>query len=268
MLSFQLPRVAILFPAFVLSLVTVSALSQRPALANPGPRQVTFAPRKDQPRPKYTVGGGRRTEEICSQDRIQNAANPQVKSVSRLLTPLVPGQELLPGQERDVQFTMKARPTLLVYVPSTTARAIEVTLYVQENQREKGVYQTLVKLPQSPGIVRIALPPEAPALEVGRDYKWVVALACQTNRPAPNDPFAERLIRRIEPGAELVSKLNQAVGLERAALYGKAGLWYEMVAELAALRQAKPGDGAINANWATLLQSTGFGELAAAPLRN
>lgn len=268
MLSFQFSRLGLLSLAFVLPLLTVSALSNQPTLASTRNKQVTFAPRKDQPRPKYTVGGGRRSEEKCPQDRLQNSANPQVKSVSRLLTPLVPGKELLPGQEREVQFTMNARPTLLVYIPSTRAKAIEVTLYVQENRREKGVYQTMSKLPPSPGIMRITLPPEAPALEVGRDYKWSVALACQTRRPAPSDPFTERLIRRIEPGAELVSKLKQTTGLGRAALYGEAGFWYEMVAELADLRQAKPEDGAISSNWLNLLQTAGFGELAEVPLRN
>lgn len=53
------------------------------------------------------------------------------------------------------------------------------------------------KLTGTPGIVSISLAATAPDLEMGKDYKWIVALACQSGELTPEDPFVEALIRSI-----------------------------------------------------------------------
>lgn len=222
----------------------------------------TFEPRKDQPAPTLTVGGGRRNDAKCPQDRQASEQLTQTNPLNQHLTPL------LPSPFTNLQLTVSEHPTFLVYVPQTTAKAVEFTLVTKDKDNsEKGIYQTTLALTSTPGIVSISLPATAPVLEIGKDYKWVVVMACQGGNPTPEDPLAEGLVRRIQPDSSL-SQLDKAKPLNRVALYAKSGNWYDAVANLAALRKDQPNDPEVASAWKDLLQGAGLGAIANAPLKN
>src|SRR5919202_1471315 len=168
-------------------LTTAQAQSKSPTQTSPAPKQkqVTFEPRKDQPAPSTTVGGGRRNDGKCSQDRkASGQSTTEAQSLDQLLTPL------LRSPINDPQLTVSARPTFLVYVPQTSAQGLELLL----ERDGTGIYQTTVNLTGTPGIVTIQLPANAPELEMGKDYKWLVSTVCGSEETKA--PFVEGLVRR------------------------------------------------------------------------
>ena len=219
-------------------------------------KTVTFEPRKDQPAPTVTVGGGRRNDGKCSQDRpASEQSTTSAKSLDQLLTPL------LRSPLSDPQLTVSARPTFLVYVPQTSAKGMELLL----ERDGKGIYQTRINLSGTPGIVSIQLPANAPALEIGKDYKWLVSMVCGSG--SPEDSFVEGSVRRIELGSTL-NQIDRAKPLDKVALYAKSGVWFDAVANLAALRKAQPNDAQVASAWKELLQGAGLGAIANTPISN
>lgn len=220
------------------------------------PKQVTFEPRKDQPAPKITVGGGRRNDGQCSQDRKASELTiPEAKPLNQLMTPL------LRSPQSDAQLTVSSRPTFLVYVPKTSAKGLELTL----EQDGKGISLTTVNLTGTPGIVSISLPANEPELEIGKDYRWLVSVVCE--RGSPEDSFADGTVRRIKADSSL-SKIDLAKPLDKVVLYAKNGVWFDALANLAALRKAQPNNPEVASAWKDLLQGAGLGAIANAPLKN
>lgn len=233
-----------------------AANSQQTTASPAKKRRVTFDPPPDQPAPKVTIGGGRRDNDKCPQDREPANQPSGTKTAEQLLTLLVPTSSKL-------GLTVSPHPTFLVYVPQTSASSVVFTL---ENQQGEGIYKTKQDLKGTPGIVSFKLPTTAPPLAIGQDYKWVVSMVCQ---PAgPRDPFAEGVVRRVQPNAELASQLNKAQPIDRVALYAKAGIWQEATADLASLRQSQPQNAELTTAWKDLLQSVGLDAVSSAPLKN
>lgn len=219
-------------------------------------KRVIFEPRSDQPAPGTTRGGGRRNDSKCWQDRQSSQSPAQAQSSEQLLTPL------LRSPLDEPQLTVSSRPTFLVYIPQTSAKAVELSL---EDADGNGIYQTAMNLTGTPGIISISLPTSAPELEMGKDYKWIVSMVCQTG--APEDWFAEGSVRRVQADSSLI-QVEQVEPLDQVALYAKSGIWFEAVANLAALRKAQPNNPEIASAWEELLEEAGLGAIANAPLQN
>jgi Domain of Unknown Function (DUF928) len=103
---------------------------------------------------------------------------------SLLLTALAPKSH--PGQ------TTLARPTVYWYVQ---------------------LWET--EMTSQPGLMALTLPPDAPALEIGQDYRWKAVLLCNPNRPS---------------GAIITSATIQRVadlGTQQANQYAENGIWYD-----------------------------------------
>ena len=246
----------VMIPGF---LTTAQAQTRTPTqtTGNSRLKQVTFEPRKDQPAPTITVGGGRRNDGKCLQDRQASAqSSTEVKPLDQLLTPL------LRSPVTEPQLTVSARPTFLVYVPQTSAKAMELKL---EDSNGQDFYYTTLNLSSTPGIVSIQLPTNAPELEIGKDYKWLVSMVCGSG--APEDSFVDGSVRRIQADSTL-SQIERAKPLDKVALYAKNGVWFDAVANLAALRKAQPNDPQVASAWKELLQGAGLDAIANAPLKN
>ena len=246
----------VMIPGF---LTTAQAQTKTPTQTPSASRlkQVTFEPRKDQPAPTVTVGGGRRNRGTCStqETKASEQSTTEVKSLDQLLTPL------LRSPVTDPQLTVSAHPTFLVYVPQTSAKGLELTL----EQDGKGIYQTTMNLTGTPGIVSISLPATAPELEIGKDYKWLVSVVCESG--SPEDSYVVGSVRRIQPDSSL-SQIDRAQPLDKFALYAKSGVWFDAVANLATLRKAQPNDPQVASAWENLLKGAGLGAIANAPLKN
>jgi hypothetical protein len=165
----------------------------------------------------------------------------------------------------DVVLTAKKYPTLFWYLPPNSAQMILFNLI--DDSSGEIIYESTMKTTGEGGIVSLILPENSglPALEIGKDYYWSFTMICD-HLDVQANPFVEGLIRRVEPSANLVQKLNQSSALERVNLYANAGFWYDTIAELASLRRANPDDSQLAQEWEELLRSVQLDDLALEPL--
>lgn len=226
---------------FAFSLLAVLAVAP---LANA--QSVSFKPKG---RPEQTAGGAARGN--CLQVGASQGADGNVSAPIAALIPATDGE-----------FTAADRPTFMVNISQPGVRQAELSLWDENSQ---GIYQTTISLAGTAGIVGLQLPKDAPPLEVGQRYKWTVAVVCDVaNRQ--RDAVVEGWIQRGEMTATMTQELNAADALKQAQLYAANGFWYDTVAALAALRQSRPEDTTIAAQWQELLGSVGLTELAQEPV--
>ena len=227
-----------------LSLVGTSstmAKAQNKSIYTTKKHRVTFEPPEGS-RPEQTVGGASRGEQ-CPLDSIEQDL------------PLTP---LLPTGSRSL--TMESHPTLMVYVPETSATSALLSI---RNADEDYDYQTMVSIGDRAGIVSLTVPNDAPALDTNHEYEWSLILLCD-NKLRPDSPVAQGDIMRIADDSYLSAKLARANQLESAAIYADAGLWYDTLSSLAKLKSSNPKDINISANWESLLGSVGLTDIAKA----
>ncbi|NET35417.1 MAG: DUF928 domain-containing protein [Cyanothece sp. SIO1E1] len=195
-------------------------------------------------RVKTTRGGASRTAvRKCMQDEPYQTA----------LTPVLPaaGESL----------TVSSHPTFWVYIPETSAPQAHFTL---KDADQRGIYQALVPISKTGGMLALELPEGEPGLELNKTYYWSVALICQ---PTQSDiPAVEGQVKRILPGPSLRSQLAGKSDLQQAAIYGREGIWYDMLNNLAQPQQTQPNDSTITANWVEILSSEGLEAIATQPL--
>lgn len=161
--------------------------------------RITFEP-PGRGKPKSTAGGASRDGGLCPQDATELSASD---------TPFLPAA--------DYGLTLAERPTFFVSIPETVAQQ---ALFIIKDQQEDYFYQKTVQIPNTPGIVSIELPSDAPALEIGKSYQWSFIILCgQTLRP--DSPGVNGQIQRIEADTALMPDIEQLSPLERVAFYGK-----------------------------------------------
>jgi hypothetical protein len=204
---------------------------------------VTFEPPAGDA-PKQSSGGASRDGGQCFSQAKTNAA----------VTPLTP--------DTHYGLTVAERPTFFVYLPETGAK--EMFFSVQD-QDGKQAYQTTLPLPDKPGVIGVKLPASAPALEVGKNYKWSLVMVCG-GELEPDSPGVEGWVRRVAPTPTLKSQKQLEVSLESASELAKAGIWYDALSALAQLRQAQPENLALSAHWKELLESVKLDAIATEPL--
>lgn len=224
--------------------------------ANAQTNAATFEPPVNNPTPPTTIGGGRRGNDgQCLTDRDLHPKDPKEKkhSADHEITLLLPPNKF--------GLTIAPNPQLFAYIPKTNAIAVEFTL---ENPQGKGIARKRLALTTTPSIVTVQF--EQNPLEIGKDYKWLVSVVCETGDP--EDLFAEGIIRRIKPESDILTKLAKATAIDKVYLYAKLGIWHEAIAELAALRRAQPNSVDLNTNWLNLLKSASLEPLANIPLKH
>lgn len=205
---------------------------------------VTFSP-PGAGKPDNSAGGASRSSAQCVQDTANGGPSA---------TPLTPANYQA--------LTVAERPTFFVYVPETSARKVFFSL---EGENKDSHYQTTVAITGKAGIVSVSLPAEAKALETGKNYKWSFVIMCG-NALRPDSPAVEGTIMRSPLNPTLTSQLEKATPIERAALYGKDGIWYDTLATVAELRRSQPNDSTLEATWTQLLTSVGLDAIATKPL--
>lgn len=174
----------------------------------------------------------------------------------------------LPGSS-SLGLTTEAYPSLFVYVPAyqTSAQGLSLRLMqVASGDREVELYHQTFALPSTAGIVQLQpAPSQIPALQIGQQYHWYVSMVCSSVDQSGN-PVIEGWTERISPDQTLSAQLHGATPLDKAMLYGQAGIWQDTLTTLAELRRAYPNDPTLRDNWRELLQSVGLGAIANAPL--
>jgi hypothetical protein len=168
------------------------------------------------------------------------------------------------------ELTTSAYPTFFIHVgkprvDSQKMLSVEFTLW-DKNQQQKIYSTTFVPSNTSSGIVAFNLPPGvSQPLEVGKRYYWRLVVL---DNPTDDSTalFVEGKIERIELSPSVSKQLREASSLEKAALYAKAGIWYDTIAILAGLRCSQPNNLAVAVEWEGLLRSVGLDDIAREPL--
>lgn len=244
-----LPKSLLAVPLISLSLVSLTQLPIQAEVASAKKTNnifnITFEPPNEN-QPQSTRGGASRGSQ-CAIDS-QNISQP--------FAPILPSS--------NIGLTTASHPTLLAYVPETSAETVFLTLQ-DENGEE--VYQTVLPLGSQSGVVSLDIPQESPALEMQTTYKWSFALMCN-NKLRPDSPVISGYIKRVQPETELIAQLEGATPEEMAAIYGKSGIWYETVAILAQLREAEPQNRELINAWNSILNSVGLEKFAQAEFTN
>ena len=205
--------------------------------------KVTFnPPLEDQP--KTSQGAASRCIGEC---------NNQITNPNLSLVPLIPASAK--------GLTVASHPTVLVYLPQTSAQKV---LFSWRDENNNDHYQTTLTLNHQGGVVSLTLPEDAPPLEVGKNYRWGLAIIPE-GKLKPDTPTIEGQIQRVALDSTICDRLENANLLETAVIYGEAGIWYETIATLAKLKTAAPNDQNLAANWEYLLTSVGVENLSQIP---
>jgi hypothetical protein len=228
--------------ALLMSLVFI------PIGVTPSSAQVTFKP----PRilaPRDSIGGASRDGKNC--------LSAQTASEKAAVTPV------LPSNSR-IGLTLKEHPTILVYIPQTTAKK---ALFSLQDEQSKNHYQTAINLPKKPGVVAIKVPESLPAIKTGKKYQWSLAMICSAQLE-PDSPLVTGWIERIQPPVSLKNHRHSSPSLEVVSHLAHNGVWYDTASELARLKKAQPHNSTVKVSWQQLLHSVGLSAIANEPLIN
>ena len=165
---------------------------------------VLFQPPPQEEQPDSTEGAASRHNQECSQDLLASQQKESLED-NLSLTAIVPNS--------NYGLTVVDRPNIWVYLPKTSAQQAILSI------KEEGVkphWQQSVSLTKEAGIMEIKLADDAPALEIGKNYRWAVILVCG-NRPNPNDPVVAAWIKRIDESKLIDSQVPTKNRLEKAA---------------------------------------------------
>jgi hypothetical protein len=196
--------------------------------------KITFEPPGDD-KPADTAGGASRGMSCMS---TQIAAN--------CVTALMPASQS--------GLTLAERPTFYIYIPEGSSKQVLFSLTDSDGNYQ---YQTKFPITQTGGIISFKLPDDAKPLEVGKSYQWMFIVAGSQGLQ-PDSPGVVGKIQRIAATAELNNQLQNAkTPTERAAVYGKAGIWFDMMMTLAEQKRLSPSDPTVINTWDKLLTTEG-----------
>ncbi|MEH2289732.1 DUF928 domain-containing protein [Nostoc sp.] len=158
--------------------------------------------------------------------------------------------------------TVSERPTILVYLPASNAQEAVFSLKDEAGNMQ---YQMNISVAGRTGVIAIKLPANAPALAVGKNYQWFLALKVD-GQLSPSTPYVDGWVQRIQPSAELATAIQEQDALKRATVLGKNGVWYDCVATLASVYTAQPDNATLRKQWEELLSSVSLKEIVTANL--
>ncbi|MBJ7901553.1 MAG: DUF928 domain-containing protein [Cyanobacteria bacterium RI_101] len=216
-------RRLLLLPLFPLLLL----LSAPSVHAQPANSKIRFPKAQNRGAPPVTTGAGVRGETCLLGDTLLFSLRPSTTAP-----------------------TVAPNPTILVYLPEHRAKTGILSVIDGEGRE---VYQAEVALPEAQAILAIPLPATA-SLQLNQIYGWRFTLSCPSKvvvgRTLKED-FTEVNLKRVS------SNLPSALpALERAQAYADQGLWLDVLATLAPLREQEPE------TWRAALDYLQFGEFA------
>ncbi|MGL5082017.1 MAG: DUF928 domain-containing protein [Microcoleaceae cyanobacterium] len=249
----------------ILSIILCSTFTAVPnpvAAQSPSQQQVkgeifqmpaAFSPPKGRGAPRQSLGAGTRGNCFTSDRNRDNSQKP--------LTALVPVNPA--DSNNNLGLTLSKNPTVLIYLPETLAKTAEFYLEEESSSsrnpqaKTTTVYTAQISLPSQSGFISVELPRQQVTLKTNTSYRWYFTLNCSEAEDPTGSagaPFVSGVIQRVEQ-PELTQQLQTATALQQVFLYGKAGIWYDMINALAALRQSRPRDSSLKTKWVTELSS-------------
>ncbi len=180
-------------------------------------------------------------------------------------TVLHPNLQSLPEGTSSWGLTTLSHPTLCLHAPKGLAAKVPLELTLQDNQN-KPLFKKLLTPPATPaGIIPIAFPPEAPALQPNQTYHWAISIYCDAE--VPDQPITLRgTLTRTTLSPELTQRLEQSTTIEKAELYAQNGIWYDTLTTLGIAKLTTPSY-PLTIAWKDLLRQANLNTLITAPLQ-
>lgn len=161
--------------------------------------------------------------------------------------------------------TIKERASIYVHVAKhPEAKLDKAILTLKEDGNASEQYDAVIELPEEAlsrpgGVLEVEFPDSIPALEVDRDYSWSLIMICDDLPIRPDSPVVGGGIKRVTPSSEVMMSADLSAA-ERAAAYGEAGLWYDLLATLASEQPEMPEYAQLNEAWKTILTEVGISQ--------
>ena len=163
-----------------------------------------------------------------------------------------------------VGYTTSAQPKLYWYLSEKAKGDILFELTLIDDTSIDPLIDKRLTAPAKAGLQSVDLHDYGVQLEPGREYQWSVALVPDP-KDRSKDVVASGWIQRQPEPAGLADALAQAGPDGAAKVYGKQGLWYDMLGALGDEIHRNPGDAEARQELASLLQQAGLPAAAARP---
>ena len=151
--------------------------------------------------------------------------------------------------------TISERPSLYWFISSKALSPVEMTLV--DPRMTKPVIEFRLPGPVAPGVHAIRLADHGVKLELGVAYRWYIAVVPDPGRRS-KDLLTGGAIERIEPAEELRARLARASTAALPSIYAEAGLWYDALAAISGLIDARPDDPGLRRQRAAMLEQVGL----------
>ena len=217
------------------------AIAQTPVLSSPvalsqaSAVPIGFVPPADNRAPRYTRPGGVRSS--CD-------------AVS-----------ILP--ESGTGLTTAARPMLQAYFKSEVQKVWLVVESVDGSEYYTFGEDDYLEIPAGGGLVEVPLPKTLVELTPDKPYIWSMVLICG-DPLGPNTPVINGGVQRVSSTLSADEDATLSL-MEKAAVYGESGIWYDLVSTLTLIRQEQPENLQAERNWETVLRSVGLGIVLNSP---
>jgi hypothetical protein len=153
--------------------------------------------------------------------------------------------------------TTSPQPSLYWYLAEPLEEDFVFELTLIDETSIDPVVDRRIERPAGAGLQRIRLADLGIALEPGQEYQWSVAAV-----PDPDDHskdvVASGWIQRVTAPEGLEERLSAAGPDGAAAVYGEAGLWYDLLAALCERIGAHPEDAGYRQQLVALLEQVGL----------
>jgi len=154
-------------------------------------------------------------------------------------------------------YTMTGYPTFWFYVAYKSQEIYGK--FSLENSQKKQVYQTHLKLPQTPGFVSVSIPTSKKPLEKNQAYTWKFTLNCPSSDPLDYPKvWHTGIVERIDMPA-LENQLKTAKLEERTKLYITNSIWYDAPTDVANISNRSSA-------WLNLLKAMNLEQLEKEPI--
>ncbi len=183
-------------------------------------------------------------------------------------------EERVRRSDAPIDLTLSERPTFWVYVTAMPTDA-EVQFTLQDAAGKRELYNTRFTVSGQTGLVGVQIPKTAPALKVGENYMWQMAMRCDRDS-RDSDPIIGSWVQRITAEqlkpmggfnpSPIVQQLARATEREKPSLYAELGIWQDAVTSLIQLRRNQPNDVELTEDWRDLLTAAQMRELIDTPI--
>jgi hypothetical protein len=153
--------------------------------------------------------------------------------------------------------TTSAQPTLYWYLAEPVAEGVALELTLIDATSVDPLLDRRLPRPERAGLQRVSLAEYRIALEPGQEYQWSIAAVPDPEDHA-KDVVASGWIERVPAPAGIQERLAAAGPVDAPAVYGAAGLWYDMLDAAYERVRANPEAATYREQLAAVLEQAGL----------